>query len=270
MKVLISALSAGLAGATAMYLLDPQQGRRRRALMRDKVVSASVHTSDVTRAQGRRVANRVKGWAAGVRSHLPGNGATDDPHVLQRRVRSHIGRVVRHPKAVHVDVMEDCTVCLRGHILEDELTDLLETVERVPGVARVENEMMVHESAGNTPELQGSGRRGSGNGHSRWWGVLALAAPVAILAAASVRPTAHRKSLVARLAPQGSSLAGRLVPPRKGLIARLAPRRKGLIARLVPQRKGLIARLASDRESLPALLSPRRGRRSYFSALRAS
>lgn len=269
MKTFIPAISAALAGAAAMYFLDPAQGRRRRALVRDKVVSASVHTGETTRTQGRRVANRVKGWAAGVRSHLPGNGASDDPRVLHHRVRSHIGRVVRHPKAVHVDVMDDCTVCLRGHILEDELTDLLETVEGVPGVAHVDNQMMVHESAGNTPELQGSGRRGSGNGHSRWWGVLALAAPVAILAAASARPMAHRKSLVARLAPQGRSLVGRLAPRAESLAARLAPRRKGLVARLMPQRKSLIARLASDHESLPELLSRRR-RKSYFSAFRTS
>lgn len=277
MKVFIPAISAALAGATAMYFLDPVQGRRRRALVRDKVVSASVHTGDVTRAQGRRVANRMKGWAAGVRSHLPGHGATDDPRVLYHRVRSNIGRVVRHPKAVEVDVMEDCSVCLSGHILEDELADLLETVEGVPGVARVENRMMVHETAGNTPELQGSGRRGAGNGHSVWWGVLAIAAPLALLAAAA-RPSAHGKSLLARLTPHRTGLLDRATGPSGRLLDRIAPRRslmdrwmprRGLVERLMPRRRSLVARLASDRESLPALLSRGR-RRDYLSALRAS
>lgn len=233
MKVLIPAISAAVAGATAMYFLDPEQGRRRRALARDKIVSASIHSTDLTRAQSRRLSNGVRGLGARIASHLPSRGESASPAVLHHRVRSHLGRVVSHPKAVHVEVTEDRCVRLGGHILEDELEALVDAVEKVPGVARVDNQMMVHESAGNIPELQGRSRRSmQGNGSSRLWRVLAVAAPVAVVAA-TMRPTAGR--------------------------AMWRPLR----------RRSLLERLASDREALPSLLGRRR-RHGYLSALRAS
>lgn len=233
MKYLIPAISAAVAGATAMYFLDPVQGKRRRALARDKVVSASIHTTDLTRAQSRRLSNGVRGLGPRIASHLPTRGEAASPRVLHQRVRSHLGRVVSHPKAVDVEVLEDRCVRLGGHILEDELEALLDTVEKVPGVARVDNQLMVHESAGNTPELQGEARRAMrGNGKGRLWRILAVVAPVAVVAA-TMRPTAR--------SPMWRPL----------------------------RRRSLLERFASDREALPSLLGRRR-RRSYFSALRAS
>ena len=56
---------AGMAvGALAMYMLDPVQGNRRRALARDKAYSAKVHAGKWVDATSRDIANRAKGVCA--------------------------------------------------------------------------------------------------------------------------------------------------------------------------------------------------------------
>lgn len=53
---------AGMAvGALAMYLLDPVQGNRRRALARDKAYSAKVHAGKWVDATSRDIVNRAQG-----------------------------------------------------------------------------------------------------------------------------------------------------------------------------------------------------------------
>lgn len=53
-------------GALTMYLLDPDRGNRRRALIRDKMYSAAVTTREAVDAQARDLANRAKGLGAEV------------------------------------------------------------------------------------------------------------------------------------------------------------------------------------------------------------
>jgi hypothetical protein len=58
---------AGL-GAALMYVLDPERGRRRRALARDKAVSFAKDTGRAVARTSRDLGNRAKGVAAEVRS----------------------------------------------------------------------------------------------------------------------------------------------------------------------------------------------------------
>lgn len=204
---IITTISAVAAGAAAMYYLDPEQGKRRRALVRDTVISASLHTADATRAQGRRTANRLKGWISGLMARFSSSGGFVTRRRLQDRVRSHLGHLVSHPKAVIVEGIGDGRVRLTGHILENELVALLTGVESVSGVVHVEDELMVHESAGSVPELQGaSPRQGQRlGGRDRVWRALAMLAPVAILAA-TVRPASRRLGLIERLSSERRAL----------------------------------------------------------------
>lgn len=57
-------------GAALMYLLDPERGRRRRALLRDKLVSASNKTADVASKTARDLRNRTQGLIAETGSAL--------------------------------------------------------------------------------------------------------------------------------------------------------------------------------------------------------
>jgi hypothetical protein len=63
------ALISGIGvGAALMYVLDPERGRRRRAMARDKAVSFANKTGDVVAKRSRDLANRAKGVAAEARS----------------------------------------------------------------------------------------------------------------------------------------------------------------------------------------------------------
>ena len=59
---------SGLAlGALTMFLLDPDKGRRRRALARDKIYSTGVRTRKRIDAKSRDLVNRAKGLRAEAR-----------------------------------------------------------------------------------------------------------------------------------------------------------------------------------------------------------
>lgn len=67
-----------------MYMLDPERGRRRRALMRDRMVSAGNKTSRVLGSKARHLSNRARGLMCETRSalssataSLTGNSAGD-------------------------------------------------------------------------------------------------------------------------------------------------------------------------------------------------
>jgi uncharacterized membrane protein len=142
-------------GAGAMYLLDPDRGARRRSLLRDQGVHVGHKLGDGLAAGARDVKNRTQGMAAEVRARFRPDEPGDE--VLQDRVRSAIGRVVTHPGAIIVDV-SDGRVTLTGHVLAEEVDDLIERVSRVRGVTEVRNELEIHRSSDGVPSLQGPGR----------------------------------------------------------------------------------------------------------------
>lgn len=51
-------------GSLAMYILDPAEGRRRRALMRDKMVRIKNDVSGYTEKTARDLKNRTQGVVA--------------------------------------------------------------------------------------------------------------------------------------------------------------------------------------------------------------
>ncbi|MCW7539333.1 BON domain-containing protein [Aquabacterium sp. A7-Y] len=159
MRHFTATLACLAAGATAMYFLDPQLGRRRRALVRDKLVAASHSAGDVAQTRSKWAADHAKGVAARAHGRLQDMAQPPDDAQLCERVRAHMGRAVSHPKSIEVEVC-DGQVCLRGKVLAHELDGLLEAVSSTPGVQGVDSRLSVHQEAGNVPELQGSGRSG--------------------------------------------------------------------------------------------------------------
>jgi|SRR5690348_3527115 BON domain len=142
-------------GAGIMYLLDPDGGRRRRALLRDQLVSAGHKTSDAVGATSRDVANRARGVVAEFRGRLRREHVSDE--ILRERVRSRVGSVIGHASALDTHV-DDGRVTLRGPVLREELDGLLRRVRGVRGVEDVVCELDVHEVPGNIPALQGRPR----------------------------------------------------------------------------------------------------------------
>jgi len=153
----ISLLAGGIGiGATLMYIFDPDKGKRRRALARDKVLSLKNHTPDAIGVIKRDFSNRARGLAAQARSIFKSEDISDD--VLVSRVRSKIGRTVSHPHAIEVTINQG-NITLSGQILADEVNDLISCVSAVSGAREVDNQLEIHEEAGNVPSLQGGRQR---------------------------------------------------------------------------------------------------------------
>ena len=148
-------LGAAAAGAISMYLLDPDHGRRRRAVVSDRVASGMSRLDDATSIASRDLRNRARGVAHEVRSRFTREEVPDE--ILCERVRSSLGWAVSHPGAIEVSALSG-RVLLSGAILEREYVRLLRAVWAVRGVADVEDRLAVYESPVGISALQGGGR----------------------------------------------------------------------------------------------------------------
>jgi hypothetical protein len=157
-----SLLGVGL-GATSMFLLDPLRGARRRALIRDKIVSARRKTGEAAGATWRDLGHRITGMQFKTK-HLFSDEAVDDATVAER-VKSALGRATAHQRAISVRTADQC-VMLTGDALASEITSIVSAVQRVPGVVSVQNNIRTHSTAEGVPMLQGGARR---PGQSTLW-----------------------------------------------------------------------------------------------------
>jgi len=146
------AISAFAAGAAFMYFSDPNRGKRRRALVRDKVAKTWHQVTSLADKAQRDMFHRAEGAFSELKAEF-GDRHPDDV-VLIERVRSHVGRAVSHPHAMEVGAQRG-KVTLKGPVLADEVDHLLQTVRSVPGVEEVVNRLEIHEDAGKLSSLQG-------------------------------------------------------------------------------------------------------------------
>ena len=125
-------------GAIAMYFLDPQTGRRRRALVRDQVTHAKTALIDFQEAKRKDLAYRASGWWSASISTLRSHD--DSNEAVNARLRGKLGRLVSHPHAIDTAVVSGHAV-LRGRILAAELDRVLDEIARVHGVREVDNQL---------------------------------------------------------------------------------------------------------------------------------
>lgn len=151
-------LTGAALGAAAMYLADPDRGRRRRAVAADKVRSMAGKASDALDVATRDMGNRIQGLRAQTSRALAHRGAEAvDEETMVARVRKEIGRAVTHPRAVKVDAQQS-RITLYGHVLAHEKPQLLDCVRSVSGITDIQDHLQTHESAAGIPSLQGEGR----------------------------------------------------------------------------------------------------------------
>lgn len=136
-----SALGGALAGAAALYLLDPQHGRTRRAQLADRL-RAALHSG---RRQADRVARGVGATAAATVARTSATlGGTSTPDMndaeLAARVETELFADASVPKgALNVNA-ENGIVVIRGELPSSELQQQIEgAVRRIPGVWEVNN-----------------------------------------------------------------------------------------------------------------------------------
>jgi osmotically-inducible protein OsmY len=138
MKQILNVAAAFAAGAISMYYLDSTLGRRRRALARDKIVGVAHDAADLAGAKGKRMVDRAKGvMSTGNLGRMSSTEPQSDAQ-LRERVRSRMGHLVSHPRAIEVTV-EDGIVRLSGQVLAKELDGLLSQISEMKGVRKVHN-----------------------------------------------------------------------------------------------------------------------------------
>lgn len=154
------AITSGLiglgAGASAMYLLDPNSGRRRRHRLEDSSIHARHAIEHAMQKTRRDFINRSQGFAAQLRSSLRRDIADD--RVVAERVRAELGRYCSHPGAISVEC-HDGNILLTGSILADELRPVMRHIAHVKGVRHVRQNLKVYESSDDISELQGAGSK---------------------------------------------------------------------------------------------------------------
>jgi len=142
-----------LLGAGLMYLLDPVRGRRRRARILEAVHQAERHERELLGRAARDARHRMHGLTERV-MHRPSTDVPDQ--VVVDRVRSRLGRVISHPRAVDVAVVDGRAI-LRGAIFAHEAPKAVACTRSTPGVRVVIDRLERHLTAGRIPQLQGEG-----------------------------------------------------------------------------------------------------------------
>lgn len=145
MRNLLAIVAAAAGAAATMYYFDPDTGRRRRAMLRDRIVGLAHDAERELRGEIRYAGDRAHGVLA--TGHL--DRETERPPTtdaqLRDRVRSRLGHWVSHPGAVEVTA-QDGVVRLTGGVLAAEQDGLLLRVRDMAGVKRVINALTAHES----------------------------------------------------------------------------------------------------------------------------
>jgi len=154
----LTLLSGMALGAGLMYIFDENCGGRRRALMRDRIVSAANDLSWWGRKRARDLSNRALGSVAELRSSMRDRVAEIPDDVLHDRVRSQLGHVVSHPGALEIEARGGVVV-VRGPVLRGEVEKIRQRLQRTRGVRECHIEAMPHEDAGSIPGQQGRSRR---------------------------------------------------------------------------------------------------------------
>ncbi len=135
------ALLAFVAGVALEFLLDPQQGRRRRSLARNRTAGALRRTFRRSRRGARIAWSYARGYSARI-AHAPRSDSLVAPNdeTLARKVETELFRPADVPKG-QIDVnVQNGVVQLRGEVPEPEMIDdLVDKARSIAGVRDVEN-----------------------------------------------------------------------------------------------------------------------------------
>ena len=127
-------------GALIAYFFDPENGRRRRALARDRVPALFRRGSERVEMAAREVTSEAKATKAKVAHRKEAEKPQPDDVTLARKVETEIFRDVEVPKGkINVNA-ENGKVVLRGEVEKPALIkDLEKRTKKVQGVQEVEN-----------------------------------------------------------------------------------------------------------------------------------
>jgi osmotically-inducible protein OsmY len=137
---MLRVLFYGAIGALAAYFFDPDSGRRRRALARDRVPAFLRQGGRKAEQMGQAASAEAYGAAQKVKHRKEEEKPQPDDVTLARKVETEIFRDADVPKGqINVNA-ENGIVVLRGEVGKPEMIrDLEEKTRKVQGVREVEN-----------------------------------------------------------------------------------------------------------------------------------
>jgi osmotically-inducible protein OsmY len=132
--------AAGAAGLAAGYFLDPDSGKRRRHIARDRTLALFRRGADRTRREAEYRAQQAEGKVEAAKSKAAPEKPAANDQALAERVKSEIFQPADAPKgSVNVNV-ENGVVYLRGEVKRpEEIRKLVEEAGHVDGVRGVES-----------------------------------------------------------------------------------------------------------------------------------
>jgi len=133
-------LCCSLSSALVTYFCDPQQGRRRRSMLRDRWTARTRRMGRGMRAMWRGAAADAYGASHRLVHWVPRDTDVADDETLRQRVESQLFRDRHVPKGQLNITAEHGTIILRGELETiDDITHLEERVRHMHGVRRVHN-----------------------------------------------------------------------------------------------------------------------------------
>src|SRR4051794_28268954 len=156
MSRIITLLLGAAAGAAAAHFLDPESGRRRRAMLTDRAQSKARSGASTVQTTATHAVNKVQGAAT---SAAPtGRSEADDDVSLARKVETQVFRDADAPKGdVSVDVQAG-VVYLRGTADDAWSARLAEEAAKVDGIEGVKN--LLHRPGTPAPAAEPRGAIG--------------------------------------------------------------------------------------------------------------
>jgi osmotically-inducible protein OsmY len=137
-------------GALLAYFFDPENGRRRRALARDRIPAFLRRMNEKAERAGKAVAAEAEGVKQKATHLEEEEKPQPDDVTLARKVETEIFRDADVPKGqINVNA-ENGKIVLRGEVEKPAMIkDLEKRAKKVQGVAEVEN--LLHTPGGSTP-----------------------------------------------------------------------------------------------------------------------
>jgi hyperosmotically inducible periplasmic protein len=148
-------VASSLASGLLVYFMDPERGRRRRHMTRDRTLARVRRVQRGLRAMWRDAAAETYGVSHRIVHLVPKSTEVADDETLRQRVESQLFRDRHIPKG-HLNInCEHGMVILRGELdSPSEIAQLEERVRSIPGVRGVQN--LVHPHGTPAPNKQRS------------------------------------------------------------------------------------------------------------------
>lgn len=142
-QMLTVAIGGAGAGALLAYLMDPDRGRARRAMARDRSLAAIRRASRIAGKKARWVSGRLAGVGHEITHPFPSDTHPNDPTITQK-ISSEVLRTVDVDRSRINVSTQDGVVVLHGEVdRPEQIRRLQDAVRSVPGVYGVRSELHV-------------------------------------------------------------------------------------------------------------------------------